>query len=296
MEVKKNRKLKRTGAQRGLYEKFYKTSVIARLTAREGVRQPVFFVLVGVSAVLILLAFFLPLFTMGGDERMMIKDMNLATITLCGLLVAILSSSNVVAQEIEKKTAFTVLSKPITRPQFVLGKFFGVALVILVAVAALGVLFYLRFYFYYRHFWTHALKPESAAIYKSYWNKDMVWLFQGLALSYLQVSILAAIAVAISTRLPMAVNASFCLALFVLGHMMQNLISLSEKKGIVASFLIRITSLIVPNLGNMNISSSIFLGEEVPWAYIALAVVYSLLYIALGLVIAVALFQEREVG
>ena len=296
MEVKEKRKSKRAGALGDFYEKFYKTSVIARLTAKEAMRQPVFFILVGVSALLILGAFFLPLFVIGGEDRMMIKDMSLATITLCGLLVAILSSSNVVAKEIEKKTTFTVLSKPITRPQFVLGKFFGVALVILVAVAVLGIVFYLRLYFYYRHSWTHAWTPQSAAMYKGYWNKDIVCLFQGLVLSYLQVSILTAIAVAISTRLPMAVNASFCLALFVLGHMMQGLISLSQKRGAVASFLIRITALIVPNLGNTNITSSISLGEKVPWAYISLAVAYSLLYIALGLVIAVALFQEREVG
>jgi len=296
MESKENRKSRRRSLLRSAYEKFYKTWVIARLTAREAMRQPVFFILLSVGALLILSSFFLPLFTIGGEDRMMIKDMNLATITLCGLLVAILSSSNVVAQEIEKKTAFTVLSKPITRQQFVVGKFFGVALAILVAVAALGVVFYARYYLYYRHLWGNTLSPETAALYKSGWNSDRVCLFQGLVLSFLQVSILAAIAVAISTRLPMAVNASFCLAVFVLGHMMENLVRLVENRGAVANILVRITALILPNLGNTNIASSVSLGEKVAWAYIVLAAVYCLLYIVLGLVIAVALFQEREVG
>jgi len=287
------RRSRRTG---GVYSKFHKTRVIARLTAREAMRQPVFFIVVGVSALLILAAFFLPLFTIGGEDIMMIKDMNLATITLCGLLVAILSSSNVVAQEIEKKTAFTVLSKPITRPQFVLGKFFGVALAILAAFAILGLLFYVRFYFYYHHLQEHALGEETAALYRSYWHQDMVGLFQALLLGFLQVSILAAIAVAISTRLPMAVNASFCLALFVVGHMMENLVRLVEGRGALANLLVRITALILPNLANTNIAASVSVGDQVPWLYILLAAIYSLLYIILGLVIAVALFQEREVG
>jgi hypothetical protein len=94
----------------------------------------------------------------------------------------------------------------------------------------------------------------------------------------------------------MAVNASVCLALFVLGHMMANLVTLSERMGVVARLLVRITATILPNLGNMNIGSSVSLGEVVSWAYIILAAVYSLLYITVGLVIAVALFQEREVG
>ncbi len=296
MESKENRKSGRGSLLRSAYEKSYKTWVIARLTASESMHQPVFFLLLGVGTLLILSAFFLPLFTIGGEDRMMIKDMNLATITLCGLLVAILSASNVVAQEIEKKTAFTVLSKPITRQQFVLGKFFGVALAILVAVAALGVVFYARYYLYYRHLWWHALSAETAAVYKNDWNTDMVCLFQGLVLSYLQVSILAAIAVAISTRLPMAVNASFCLAVFVLGHMMENLVRLVENRGAVASIVVRIIALILPNLGNTNIASSVSLGQKVPWAYMGLAAVYCLLYVVLGMVIAVALFREREVG
>src|SRR5215472_15674246 len=71
----------------------------------------------------------------------MYKDTGLTTISFAGLLLALLTASSTVAEEIDGKTAITLLSKPINRRQFIVGKFLGILLGVLALFALLGTLF-----------------------------------------------------------------------------------------------------------------------------------------------------------
>jgi ABC-type transport system involved in multi-copper enzyme maturation permease subunit len=121
---------------------FQQTFAIARNTFLESIRQPIMLVVLVVATILIILANPLSAFTMTNDQRMYI-DMGLATVFLCGALLAAFIATNVLGREIENRTALTVVSKPVGRPLFVLGKYLGVAAAITVGTLYMSFVFLL---------------------------------------------------------------------------------------------------------------------------------------------------------
>src|SRR5580693_7950010 len=107
-----------------------RAGVIARATTKEAIRQPLFPLLMALALISLVTNTFLPFFSFGEDFKMLM-DCGLATILICGLLLAVWTSSTSIAEEIEGKTAMTLLSKPINRRQFVLGKYIGIVQAIL---------------------------------------------------------------------------------------------------------------------------------------------------------------------
>ena len=104
---------------------------------RETVRQPVFCVVLGIAGGLIALSPTFSMFTLLESERL-VKDMGLSTMLVAGLLLAVLSASNVVSEEVRGRTALMVVSRPVGRWAFVGGKFLGLALAQLLALYLLG--------------------------------------------------------------------------------------------------------------------------------------------------------------
>ena len=147
-------------------------------TTKEAIRQPIFSILVAVGALLIVLSFWFTFFAFG-EEIKMIKDMGWATIALAGLLVALFSSSSVITDEIDKKTAITVLCKPISRHTFIIGKFLGIVVAVSIATIVLTVVLVGRLYI--------AEKTIDPVV------------LEGILLSFFQVLVLTAISVAVST-------------------------------------------------------------------------------------------------
>ena len=111
---------------------------IARNTFTEVIRMPAYGIVLGVALVLIALS---PAFTMFSlsENTKLVKEMGLATVQLAGLLIAALSASASVSREIESRTATTVLSKPVGRLEFILGKYTGLGLALIVAFVLLTV-------------------------------------------------------------------------------------------------------------------------------------------------------------
>jgi len=105
---------------------------IARNTFFESIRQPVVVVLLGIATLMLIVANLTSTFTMSDDQKMLI-DIGMATVFVFGALLAAFIASNVLTREIENRTVLTVVSKPVGRPLFVIGKFVGVAMAIIVA-------------------------------------------------------------------------------------------------------------------------------------------------------------------
>lgn len=116
------------------------TLSIARNAFFESIRQPVLLVLVLAGMLLLMLSNPLAAFTMDDDQRMLL-DIGLATVFTFGILIASFVASNVLGREIENKTALTVISKPVPRYAFVIGKFFGVGLAISISMILLSLVF-----------------------------------------------------------------------------------------------------------------------------------------------------------
>src|SRR6478752_1208480 len=123
-----------------------KALTIALATAKEAIRQPAFFVLAFIAGSSLICSIFVSYFTFGEDIKMY-KDTGLTTISFASLLLALLTASSSVAEEIEGKTAITLLSKPITRRQFIMGKLLGIEAGVLAMYLILGLFFSVGVYY-----------------------------------------------------------------------------------------------------------------------------------------------------
>src|SRR5436309_15404462 len=192
-----------------------KALTIAFATAKEAIRQPAFFVLTFIAGSSLICSVFVSYFTFGEDIKMY-KDTGLTTISFAALLLALLTASSTVAEEIEGKTAITLLSKPINRRQFIVGKFMGIELGVLALYVLLGTLFAAGVWYKYAYDMRESAggAPEAA--------KRMAQVMQvlpGLVLGFFEVTVLTSISVAISTRLPMLVNLVVRILIFFFGHL-----------------------------------------------------------------------------
>jgi ABC-type transport system involved in multi-copper enzyme maturation permease subunit len=273
-----------------------KTLTIARATALEAIRQPAFFVLVFVAMILLLVTIFLPYFTFNEDIKMY-KDTGLATISFFSLLLALLTSSSTVADEIEGKTAVTLLSKPITRRQFILGKFIGIEAGVLAMYLILG--FFMAVGVYYKtayDFWESGGAAEELTRRSSH----VMQIMPGLALGFMEVTILASISLAISTRMPMIVNLVVCFAIFFLGHLSQVLVDITtqgKQVNELVKFMARLFAWALPSLEFFNAGPAISTGSVIPWvAYVLPALGYCMLYSGAALLFAFLLFENRDVA
>src|SRR4030042_3864576 len=109
-----------------------KLLTIAKNTFTETLRQPVYAIIIVAALFLFFISPSLTMYTMSEDNKLL-REMGLSTLFLASLFIAIFSASGAVAEEIENKTIITVLSKPVQRPIFIFGKFFGVVAAVALA-------------------------------------------------------------------------------------------------------------------------------------------------------------------
>ena len=265
---------------------------IARATAKESIRQPVFALLLVISLLLILVNTFLPFFSMGEDVKML-KDCGLATILISGLLLAVWSASTSIASEIEGKTAMTLLSKPINRRQFIIGKYLGILQAVVLMLLPMFVMFLLAVYYKVGYD-----ARESAAEAPSHAEKmaEVIQITPGLLLILLEICIMSAVSVVISTRLPMIVNMVSCFTIFVVGHLTPVLVQQGALQLEFVSFVARLIAAFLPSLEVFNMKAAVATGVIVPPAYLASALLYCTVYCAASILVAFILFEDRDLA
>src|SRR6202451_109064 len=171
-----------------------RAGIIARATTKEAIRQPLFSLLMAIALISLVVNTFLPFFSFGEDFKMLM-DCGQMTILICGLLLAIWTSSTSIADEIEGKTAMTLLSKPINRRQFIVGKYVGIMwavfwLLLPVVVCFLGLIYYKVGYDFRE---MASTDPDT-----TYKLATMIRAVPGLILFFCEISVLTAVRVAIS--------------------------------------------------------------------------------------------------
>lgn len=321
-----------------------KVFAIARNTATEALRQPVFSIILAIAVSLIVLSPFLTLFTLMEGPKMM-KDMGLATIFLAGVLLAAFAASNVVTEEIENHTALTVLSKPVGRFEFILGKFLGVLAAVTVAFYLMGLSLILAValggfeagamqttnwsviiglsaailiavgagmfanFFYDASFTSVAVKVAVATFTMAFLvfcfvhpeelvlgpfgvgiNADLA---NSAILLYLAMLILVSVALAASTRLNVVVNIVICTIIFYLGLMSDFLFGTYKAENLAA----RIAYWVTPNLQMFWTADILAVeGSAVPFFYVVQMAGYALCYSFAALLLAMVLFEERQLS
>lgn len=214
---------------------------VALSAFREGVRQPLFWCILGLAVMAMLVSIFIPFYTFGDNYKMM-KHIGFDIAMLAAVLFGVVTAGLSITDEIEGRTAITLMSKPVSRRQFLLGKFLGIFLASLALTGILSWAFQWVLYIYPYFDWmpdtsdpiqaqvvprllaaAQGLAPAGVA--GSYlrgvalWFADTASILPGLVIGTSQVMVLLGIAVALSTRLPMVLTLVACLFVFFLGHL-----------------------------------------------------------------------------
>lgn len=314
---------------------------IAKNTFTETLRQPIYAVIIIFALLLMLLAPAVSMYTLDEDIKLL-RELGLSTLFLAGLFIAVFASTGAITEEIESGTITTVLSKPISRPVFVIGKFFG----ILGAVTLAHALITMAFLMVTRHGvmetandsydWTVisaalvvVLGTLTVTAFLNFvygWNFPATGILLGTILSsfamvflffvdkewhfnpadnhfekfdiiasillLFAVYLLVALAILLSTRFNEVLTLTGCVAFFLLGLISDWVFGRFAAEHIWA----KIGAILTPNLQIFWVSDAIYETGVVPIGYLWQAGSYTLLYAAGILALAIALFQNRQVG
>jgi ABC-type transport system involved in multi-copper enzyme maturation permease subunit len=267
-------------------------STIALATSKEAVAQPLYLLAIIIGAFLLLLYIYIPYNTFGEDVKMY-KDSGLMTIMVLAILVSLWTASVSVAEEIEGRTALTLLSKPVSRRQFVLGKFLGITWANFLMFVVLGtwMLLWVSYKVVYDARETSNPEPSWQQCYA-----EMIGTVPGLVLSFMETVVLAAISVAISTRLSVIPNLVIVGSIYALGHLGPLIVQSSVGQNEFVAFFGQLIALVLPVLDHFNIQAAVAGGKHVPADYLAWALLYCVLYSAVAMLLALILFEDRDLA
>jgi hypothetical protein len=116
----------------------------------------------------------------------------------------------------------------------------------------------------------------------------------GLLLVFLETLVFVGISLAVSTRLPLIANFTITFAVFVLGHLTPQLVHSNEFEPVV--FVGTLIATVLPVLDYFNVYAGIAGGKQVPWDYLGIATLYCALYCSITLLLALALFEDRDLA
>ena len=284
-----------------------RAGTIARATTKEALRQPVFLLLLALGLLVIGANYYVPFFSLGEDTKMFI-DCGLATVLICSLLLSVWTASMSVADEIEGKTAMTLLSKPITRRQFVVGKFVGITQTALILILVLGVAFFVLTYFKFGYDAREAGKEQpEVLVWTAVGGMQLptpeperlgvaLKIVPALSLIFMEVMVMTAVSVAISTRLPMLINIVTCFAIFVVSHLTPVLVASTFRDLPPVRLMAQVFATLLPSLESFNMSAAVATGKDVPVMYLGLCAAYCLAYAMAAVLLGFIMFEDRDLA
>jgi len=247
---------------------------IATNTLREAVRNRILYALLFFAMVPITLSFLLSHLTVG-EYHKIIMDVGLSAIALFGVLIAIFVGIGLVNREIERKTIYTIASKPVPRTSIVIGKYAGLVLVLGLLVALMG----------------------TAQVLVLLLNGVPFGAGLGIALgmTLLELMVVTAFAVLYSTFTSPTLASFFSLSTYVIGHLTEDIRSFgSASESRFVQELSAAVYWVLPDLEAFNVRMEVVHGVELPLPYLASTAAYGLLYSGLVLAGAALIFHRRD--
>ena len=249
---------------------------IASNTYREAVRDRVLYNLIAFALLLSGAAIFVGQISIG-IERLIVVNLGLTAITLFGIVIAIFIGIGLVSKEIEKRTLYTVLSRPVRRWEFVVGKFFGLAGTLVVntffmAIGVFGALLYV----------VHKFSAADASI--------LIALYF-IILEFLIVCALALLFSSFSTPL---LSAVFAFSLFIIGSFADDLRGFASLTDGVARWFATAAAYLVPNFSALNVINAVAHQHPIGSQLLLQNTLYALFYTAMALSAAVLIFERRN--
>jgi ABC-type transport system involved in multi-copper enzyme maturation permease subunit len=285
------------------------TWVIARNTFGDSLRKRVLLIFLLLAFVMLALALLLNYFT-AREQGTIFKSTQLVIILIFGALIAITTAVFLIPNEIERRTIYSVLSKPIERWEFFLGKFLGGALTVGFMVGLMSLALMLVLFVLAAKPPTSSLDPNATAqaINMHDWMTrgfgEFLLVLRGTVVIYFQLVIVTAIATTLSLYLTPTVNFSVTAFIWIVGNLQWLVSALAsgnsgEGKGLVViPWIAKLFYYMLPHFHDFNIMGSIVHPEVAikvnHWIYASEVSVYGVLYAALILLAGTLVFDRKE--
>jgi ABC-type transport system involved in multi-copper enzyme maturation permease subunit len=246
---------------------------IALNTFRENLRDKLLYNLLIFALLMIGSSLLLMRITLGEFHRLLL-DIGLGSVNIFSVLIAIFVGIGLVSKEIDKKTIYTIVSKPVARFEFLLGKFLGLTITLFInmLIMTAGLL--------------AVLMAQSVPI-------EAV-LFKAIGLMLLECMVVTAVALLCSTFTSATLSAIFTLAIFVIGHLTADLKTFGQKMEGLGRNVLEGMYYLLPNLERFNLKGNVTHHIDVPLNDLALIVAYGMAYAAFLLLLASVIFQRRD--
>lgn len=254
---------------------------------KESVRDKILYNLVVFAVLLISTSYLLGQLTAGQDLKI-IKDLGLAAIATFGLLIAVFIGIGLVWKEVEKRSIYSLLAKPLRRSDVVLGKYCGLVLTLMVNIAVMTVAFYIVLAYM-------GWKVDAAT--RAAWPAPATdpAMLKAVLLIGIELMLVTGIALFFSTFSSPFLSAVLTLGLWVIGHFnadLRNFESVVDSRA--AAWLTRGLYYVLPNFAAFDVKAQVVYGVPVDAGYVALTGLYGLTYLALVLAGAVMIFSRRD--
>jgi len=248
---------------------------IAQNTFREAVRDKVLYVLLLFALTTILGSKALGWISIGQDIKI-VKDISLAAVSVFGVLIAIFVGTSLLYKEIDKRTIYTIICRPIWRWEFVLGKYLGLAFLLALVTAA--------------------MTAVAAAFVITLGGTVDATFFLAILLIYWQLLLVTALAVLLSSVASPILGAIIVFSAYVVGHATDILIDLpAHFEGTMTERVLEFVYYVIPNLSNFDIRAEAANGVPVSAAYVGWAMLYGTVYTVLLLILAALAFEDKDV-
>ncbi len=249
---------------------------IAFNTFREAVRDRVLYNLIVFALLLVGAALLFGEISIG-IERQVLVNLGLTAISLFGLVIAIFIGIGLVSKEIEKRTLYTVLSRPVRRWEFILGKFCG-----LMGTLAVNTFFMALGFFAALLYLAHRFQAADR------------WLLVAIYFIVLQFVIVTALALLFSAFSSPLLAAVFAFAMFLIGSFAEDLRGFAAMTSGVVHWFMTAAAWLVPNFAAFNVISLVAHDQPIAVSLIVYNTLYALLYAAAAIAGAVLIFERRN--
>ena len=249
---------------------------------KESVRDKVLDNLVAFAVLLMAASYLIGQLTAGQDVKI-IKDLGLAAIATFGLMIAIFIGIGLVWKEVERRSIYSLLAKPVSRAQFIVGKYCGLVLTLGVNVAVMVAA------------WSAVLAYMGTANTPGAASATDPAMLEAVALIFVELMLITAVALFFSTFSSPFLSAGLTLGLWVVGHFnadLRNFETVVDSPA--AAWLARGLYYVLPNFGAFDVKYQVVHQLPVPASYLLSTALYGALYIALLVVAAVTVFSRRD--
>jgi ABC-type transport system involved in multi-copper enzyme maturation permease subunit len=262
-------------------------ALIAGAVFKESVRDRVPYAMV-VFAVLLMAASFLIGQLTAGQDMKTIKDLGLAALAIFGLLIAVFIGIGLVSKEVEKKSVFGLLSKPVSRTQFILGKYAGLVMTLAVNLGVMTIAFYAVLAY------MNVTTPSSV---RAGWPTPALdlRLLTAIGLIFAELMLVTALALFFSTYSSPLLATLLTLGLWVAGHFNADLRNFGTVvDSAAAAAVARALYYLLPNLAPFDVKAEAVHGMPISLRHVAYTLAYAGVYIMTLLAAAVAIFRRRD--